>query len=218
MLLRSARFLLWIALVAAPCAGVWGAEIPVEGVVLGTEGYGLRGVTVELRPVVSRYEAGAGELEGRGEPAAVARAAVDVVGRFRLSAPRTGLWRVVAVAQGYVPMEISVLPVVEETSLPPVVLRRDSGLRVRVVDADGNTVAGARVLGQTGRPALWSSADWQPCRRLAVSGPDGALRLARSALEPLRLWAAAAGFPAQGGVLADGREALLRLQAGMPRL
>src|SRR5437764_2620510 len=110
MFLRSARFLLGIALIAAPCACVWGAEIPVEGVVLGTEGYGRWGVTVELRPVVSRYEAGAGELEGRGEPAPVARAVAGIMGRFRLSAPRTGLWRVVAVAQGYVPMEISVLP------------------------------------------------------------------------------------------------------------
>src|SRR5258706_5553222 len=220
MFRRRARFLLGLAvvtMVAVPCFSAHAAEIAIEGVVHGAEGMGTLGARVELRPVVSRYEAGLGELEGRGEPALVAQATVDRNGRFRLNAPQTGLWRLVVVADGYVPMEISPLPVLEETTLPPVTVRSDSGLRVRVVDADGNPVAGAQVLAQTGRPELWNAADWQPVKRLAMTGPEGTLRLARAASEPLRLWAERPGFPAQGGSLADGRDAVLRLQPGVAR-
>jgi len=217
MIRRSARFLLGSALAfGVSLLPAHAAEIPIEGVVRGLDGAAVPGTRVELRPAVSRYEAGLAEIAGGAEPAPVAHAVVDSRGRFRLSAPRTGLWRLAVAADGYVPMEISALPILEETRVPPLALRVDRGLRVRVVDADGNPVAGARVIGQTGEPALWG-ADWQPLRRLAVSGAEGTLRLARDAAESLRLWAAAPGFPAQGGALADGPEATLQLGAGPPR-
>jgi hypothetical protein len=220
MFRRGARFrlgLAMVAMVAVPCFSATAAEIPVEGIVRGAEGMGILGARVELRPVVSRFEAGLEELEGRPEPAPVARVAVDRMGRFRLSAPQIGLWRLVVEADGYVPMEIPALPVLEETSLPQVTLRSDSGLRVHVVDADGNPVPGAQVLAQTGKPELWNAGDWQPVKRLAMTGPEGTLRLARAAVEPLRLWAERPGFPAQGGNLADGRDAVLQLQPGVAR-
>jgi hypothetical protein len=110
MFRRLARFLLGIVLVAAPCIPAYAAEIPVEGVVRGAEGIGIPSARVELRPVVSRYQAGLAELEGRVEPAPAAKAATDRTGRFRLSVPQAGLWRLVAVADGFVPMEISALP------------------------------------------------------------------------------------------------------------
>ncbi len=220
MFLRSPRFLLGIALLAVARIPAHAAGIVVEGVVWSTDVYGAPGARVELRPVVPRYQEGLAELEEvRGnEPAPVARVGTDRMGRFRLSVPKAGLWRLVAVADGFVPMEIAALPILEEISLPPVTLRLDAGLRVRVVDPDGNPVPGAQVLGKTGKPELWGDSDWQPVRRVAMTGVEGTLRLARATLEPLLLWAERPGFPAQGEVLAEGCEIVLRLQPGVARL
>ncbi|HEX3555073.1 MAG TPA: carboxypeptidase regulatory-like domain-containing protein [Thermoanaerobaculia bacterium] len=217
MLRLLLRFLLGIALLASPCTAARAAEIPVEGEVLGVGGTSLPGVRVELRPALSRYEAGMLELAGE-EPAPVAQDVTSVLGRFRLSAPRAGLWRLVARANGYVPMETPVFSVFEEEerSLPAVTLRPDRGLRVRVVESYGKPIPGVRVLGQTEKAALWG-AWWQPSARQAVSGPDGGLRLSRAAGEPLRLWAAGPAFPAQGDVVADKGDAILLLQRGEQR-
>jgi protocatechuate 3,4-dioxygenase beta subunit len=219
MFLRPVRFLLGIALVAVTSIPAHAAEIVVEGVVRSAEGNSPPGARVELRPVVSPYAAGLAELEElrSGEPPPVAKAGTDRMGRFRLRVPEAGLWRLVAAADGFVPMEIAALPILEEISLPAVTLRSDAGLRVRVVDPDGNPVPGAQVLGKTGKPALWGVSDWQPVRRVAMTGPEGTLRLARAAIEPLLLWAERPGFPAQGEILAEGREAVLRLQPGVAR-
>ncbi|HEV7508495.1 MAG TPA: carboxypeptidase-like regulatory domain-containing protein [Thermoanaerobaculia bacterium] len=219
MLLRPARFLLGIALAAVAGIPAQAASILVEGVVQSAVGHGVPGARVELRPVVSRYEAGLAELEEvrGGEPAPVAKAGTDIMGRFRLSVPQAGLWRLVARADGFVPMEISALPILEEIRLPRVTLRSDAGLIVRVVDSVGNPVPGAQVLGKTGKPMLWGTSDWQPVRRVAMTGLEGTLRLPRAAIEPLLLWAERPGFPAQGGNLAEGRETVLRLQSGVVR-
>jgi protocatechuate 3,4-dioxygenase beta subunit len=219
MIRLRACFLLGIALVAVASIPAHAAGIVVEGVVRSTEGNGVSGARVELRPAVSRYAAGLAELEEihSAEPPPVAKAGTDRMGRFRLTVPEAGLWRLVAVADGFVPMEIAALPVLEEISLPPVTLRSDAGLRVRVVDLDGNPVPGAQVLGKTGKTPLWGSSDWQPVRRVAMTGPEGTLRLPRAAIEPLLLWAERPGFPVQGESLAEGRETVLRLQPGVAR-
>ncbi|HEX4960575.1 MAG TPA: carboxypeptidase-like regulatory domain-containing protein [Thermoanaerobaculia bacterium] len=222
MLPRPARLLLGSALLAALCTPVSAAEIPIEGAVLGLDGLGIQGSQVELRPVLTRYEAGMAELAGRGEPQPVARAATGSMGRFRLNAPRPGLWRLVAVAAGYLTLEIPALPVLEETRVPAARMRPASDLLVRLADEAGQPLpakaaAGVRVLGQTGRPELWGASGWQPSRRLGTSGPDGTLRLPRALAEPLRLWAAGPGIPAQGGSLADGHEAVLPLERGQER-
>jgi protocatechuate 3,4-dioxygenase beta subunit len=221
MLRNTVRFLLGIVLVAAPCVPARAAGIPVDGQVFGVDGSRLPGVRVELRPVLSRYAAGLRELAMDEEPAPAAQDVTSVQGRFRVSAPETGLWRLTVRADGYVPMEVPVFSVLAERGLPAVRLRPDRGLRVRVVTPDGTPVPGVRVLGQTGKAELWG-AWWQPSGRLAVSGPDGSLRLSRAAGEPLRLWAAGPGFPAQGGILinkapADKGDAVLHLQRGERR-
>ncbi|HSS49243.1 MAG TPA: carboxypeptidase-like regulatory domain-containing protein, partial [Thermoanaerobaculia bacterium] len=217
MLSDSCRFLLGLALlIAVPCGRAAAAEIPIEGQVLGIDGTRLSGVRVELRPALPRYEAGRLELAGSDEPAPVAQDVTSVLGDFRVIAPRAGLWRVVVRADGYVPMELPVFSALGERSLPEVRLRPDRGLRVRVVEPDGTPVSGVRVLGQTEKAVLWGTW-WQPSGRLAVSGPDGGLRLSRADSEPLRLWAAGAGFPAQGDVLADKGDAVLQLQRGERR-
>lgn len=219
MFLRTGRLLMGIAVLAMGCLPAHATGIVVEGVVRSAEGNEAPGARVELRPVVPRYETGLAELEEvrGGEPAPVAKAGTDHMGRFRLSVPAAGLWRLVAMADGFVPMEIAALPVLEEISLPPITLRSDAGLRVRVVDLDGNPVPGAQVLGVTAKPAIWGLSDWQPVRRVAMTGPEGTLRLPRAAIEPLLLWAERPGFPAQGETLAEGRETVLRLQPGVAR-
>ncbi len=211
------RFLLGFAVTAAPFGSAYAAGIAVEGVVRSADGLTVPGARVELRHPVSRYEAGLSELDGRDQPAPVAQTGPDRMGRFRLSVPQAGLWRLVAVAEGFVPMEISALPILEEIRLPQVTLRADGRLRVRVVDAGGNPVPGAQVLGKTGKPALWGTSDWQPTRRIAMTGPDGTLRLPRAHAEPLLLWAERPGFPAQGGNPVAGRETILTLQPGIAR-
>ncbi|HEV7504220.1 MAG TPA: carboxypeptidase-like regulatory domain-containing protein [Thermoanaerobaculia bacterium] len=213
MFSHAGRFLLGLALLAVFFDPVRAAEIPVDGQVLGVDGTHLPGVRVELRPALPRYEAGVLESAAGDELAPVAQDVTSSLGRFRVSVPRAGLWRMVARADGYVPMEIPVFPVLEERSLPAVRLRPDRGLRVRVVGPDGKPISGVRVLGQTEKAVLWGAL-WQPSGRLAVSGPDGGLRLSRAAGEPLRLWAAGPGFPAQGGILADKGDAVLQLQKG----
>src|SRR3954469_22603440 len=216
MFSHAGRFLLGLALLAVFFDPVRAAEIPVDGQVLGVDGMCLPGVRVELRPALPRYEAGVLELAVGDEPAPVAQDVTGGLGRFRVSVPRAGLWRMVARADGYIPMEIPVFPVLEERSLPAVRLRPDRGLRVRVVGPDGKPIPGVRVLGQTEKEVLWGAL-WQPSGRLAVSGPDGGLRLSRAAGEPLRLWATSPSFPAQGGILADKGDAVLQLQKGEPR-
>jgi hypothetical protein len=211
------RTLLGFALFATvPCSPSWAAEIPIEGQVLGVNGVGLPGVRVELRPALSQYEAGVRELAGGDEPAPAAQDVTSALGRYRVNAPRAGLWRLVVRADGYVPMELPIFSVLEERGLPAVRLRPDRGLRVRVVESYGKPIPGVRVLGQTEKAELWG-AWWQPSGRLAVSGPDGGLRLSRAAGEPLRLWAAGPGFPAQGDVLVDKGDAVLLLQRGERR-
>jgi hypothetical protein len=213
----AVRFLLgFTLLITVPCGRALAAEIPIEGQVLGVDGTRLPGVRMELRPALPRYQAGMLELAGGDEPAPVAQDVTSVLGRYRVSAPRAGLWRMVARAAGYVPMELPVFSVLGERSLPEVRLRPDRGLRVRVVEPGGTPVSGVHVLGQTEKAVLWG-AWWRPSGRLAVSGPDGGLRLSRADGEPLRLWAAGAGFPAQGDVLADKGDAVLQLHRGERR-
>ncbi|HEX4960584.1 MAG TPA: carboxypeptidase regulatory-like domain-containing protein [Thermoanaerobaculia bacterium] len=181
MLRRLARFLLGIALLAVPCVPARAAEIAVEGQVVGVDGMPLPGVRVELQPAFSRYEAEMRKLAGGDEPPPVAQDVTTVLGRFRVSAPRAGLWRIVTRADGYVPMELPVFPVLEERDLPAVTLRLDRGLRVQVVEPDGKPVPGVRVLGQTEKAVLWGTW-WQPSGRVAVSGPGGGARLSRVAV------------------------------------
>lgn len=190
------------------------AGIPVDGRVHDLAGVGLAGARVELRPILSRHEQGLRELEGRPvEPAARALTGPD--GRFKLLAPDTGMWEITVAADGFVPRRFRLTPLTEARSLPPVELRRDAGLRIRIVSPAGRPIPGARV---SGRPWKGEDSEWRTVPRMATTGSDGVARLACSRDEVLWLFATAPGFPVQEGPEARGpAEVAIGLQAGTPR-
>src|SRR4051794_17366968 len=95
MFSHAGRFLPGLALLAVLFDPARAAEIPVDGQVLGVDGTYLSGVRVELRPALPRYEAGVLELAVGDEPAPAAQDVTSSLGRFRVSVPRGGLWRMV---------------------------------------------------------------------------------------------------------------------------
>jgi protocatechuate 3,4-dioxygenase beta subunit len=189
-------------------------EIPIDGRVRDSGGAGLAGARVELRPILSSWEQGVRELDGRSvEPAAAA--VTDAEGRFELPAPGEGMWEVGVSAEGYVPQRFRLTPLTGPETLIPVKLRRDAGLRVRIEGPDGRPLSGARVVG---RSDLDEEEGWQTVPRMATSGADGFARLACSRDERLRLLATAPGFPVEQGPEVRGpAEVGLRLAAGAPR-
>jgi len=104
-------------------------------------------------------------------------------GRFSLAAPRAGMWTVTVHAAGFVPVRKYLLPLLEPVSLPDAALVSDAGLRVRIEDADGRPVPGARILGEAVEASPfwmgevpWIQADG-PARVYAELELDGTFRL-----------------------------------------
>ena len=189
-------------------------EIPIDGRVRDSGGVALAGVRVELRPILSNYEQGMRELDGRAvEPAA--RTVTGADGRFQVSAPGEGMWEVGVSAEGFVPLRFRLTPLIGPETLPPATLRRDASLRVRIEGPDGRPLSGARVVGRHGRE---EKPGWQTVPRIAVSGADGVAQLAASRDESLMLLATAPGFPVQEGPEVRGpAEVTIRLLPGTPR-
>ncbi len=191
------------------------AQIPVQGRVVAPDGRGIADVHVELRPVLRLYERGLRELQGLGEPAAMARTVSGAEGEFFLTAPEMGTWWLLLQADGFVAMQSNPFPVFDDVHLFPAEMQPDRGLRVRIAGSDGSPLAGARVRAFPESGSSLSSQGWQMAERNGVSGPDGALRLSRTAGEALRLWILAPGYPAQEHpASADG--AVLKLERGAP--
>ncbi|HYU34961.1 MAG TPA: carboxypeptidase-like regulatory domain-containing protein [Thermoanaerobaculia bacterium] len=170
--------LLLLALLATPA---WSAPIRVTGRI---EPAGFPGARVELHP-----------YPGPGETLATARPAAD--GSFALAAPESGFYRVIVRADGVPDLEHPLVPLVDETELPPVRLgtaperverfpgwrpvetrtpSRPSTLRTgRVLDAvTRRPVAGALVWQHFGETFSWTR-----------SGADGSFRIAAEAVRPL---------------------------------
>ena len=211
---RSRRLLCSAVLTFLGCLPLSSIEIPIGGRVRDSGGVGLAGARVELRPILSSYEQGLRDLEGRAiEPAA--RAVTDADGRFEVLAPGEGMWEVGVFAEGYVPQRLRLTPLTGPETLFPVRLRRDAGPRVRIQGPDGRPLAGARVVGRT---ESGEAPGWQTIPRIATSGADGVVRLPASRDERLTLLAMAPGFPVQEGPEVRGPgEAAFRLAAGTPR-
>ncbi len=185
-----------------------GAEISVEGTVLGPDGQGLAGATVEIRPVLRVYEESLRELEGRGAPEPVAFAVTSRGGWYELRVPGPGAWQISVSADGFVPMSLRPTVLIGGEVVRPARMERGSWLPVRVEDADGKPLSGARVA--AARPDI----AWAPARRAGVTEAGGTIRLLRREGETLRLSAIAPGH-AIGR--ADGTGSLpvvLRLERG----
>ncbi len=177
------------------------AGIRIDGHVVDSRARPIAGAHVELQSLPSRYEMGLQEAGGRdsregSEPAVQGVTRAD--GRFELLAPGPGLWRIVADAEGFVPMVLPLLPLLADTSLLPVELPDDAGLRVRVVDPEGKPLAGAQVRGEAwSRLPQPDRGGWEPRERHGWTGRDGFVRLPRTPGESLQLWAIALHHPVQ---------------------
>lgn len=204
-----------IPLLAAPPTPV----LSVGGAVVDALDRPVAGAAVELIPVVPPAEEHRLEEAGRALAEPIASTRTDAAGLFTLAAPGSGMYQVVVRASGSVPVA-HLLAAVEDVELPPARLSRDAGVSLRVLDAGGRPVAGARVFAERSRRDLRFSIDstWRPAPRLGLTGADGRIALPRAEKEPLRLQVLAAG-PAPGELEVEPRQgtAELRLAAACPR-
>lgn len=202
-----------IALCLPVCLG---AGIEIRGAVLGDQGQPVPEARVAL------FDAAAVGGQLGTEPAA--EAITDGQGRYRLSAPRAGLWSLRVSAPGYVPASMDFLPLLGPVHPEPVRLKSDAGLVVRVRDEKGQPVPGARVLLEPGNPSRFFSREraWHGAPRAGLSDTEGRARLARARGESAALSVSAPGRAlaevpqVRGGVsgvrLAAGRPVTLRLR------
>lgn len=172
-------FVLFLCGAAIPAMAV---PISITGQLVGGEGHGVSGVKVELVPLAGSSDS--------AQP--LATAVSDASGRFRLEAPEPGMWRVLAHAEGYVPLETELAPLVEPADLPPAKLKAASQVEVRVVGEDGSPLAGARVRAEP-KAQPGSRPGWRPAVRSAVTDAKGIARVARGVDETLILRAMAGG-------------------------
>lgn len=172
-------FILFFLGAAIPAMAV---PISITGQLAGGEGHGVSGVKVELMPLAGSSDS--------AQPLATATS--DASGRFRLEAPEPGMWKVIAHAEGYVPLETELAPLVEPTDLPPTKLKAASQAEIRVVREDGSPLPGARVRAEPkAQPGTRSG--WRPAARSAVTDAKGIARLPRDSGEMLTLHAMAGG-------------------------
>jgi hypothetical protein len=156
--------------------------LPITGQLVGEGGRGAAGVRIELVPFAS----------SAGSVPALAATASDAAGRFRLEAPATGMWKVLARAAGYVPLEVELAPLVEPTDLPPARWQAASQVEVRVVGKDGRPLARARVWAEPkAQPGVRPG--WHPAVRSGVTDAKGIARVIRGDDELLILRAQADG-------------------------
>ena len=187
----------------------------VRGTVRTSTGLPLEKATVALHPLLGRFEEGRRLLttaHGDPTPAVTAQTvtartvtaqtvtaqtvtvqtAAD--GRFELRAPGLGMWRLEVAMPGFVPVEVSPFPLVEDRELPPVSLHLDVEASIEVQDPSEAPVPGVQVLAKTSAdsPARPLSEydlrqGWRPAQRHGQTDENGQLRLPRSAGEWLDL-------------------------------
>ncbi|HYO12902.1 MAG TPA: carboxypeptidase regulatory-like domain-containing protein [Thermoanaerobaculia bacterium] len=166
--------LVWHSLaLAAPSPG-----IAVTGLVLDSNGKPVQGARVRLVPWPRKFERWTMQLAGRWEPEPAARGASDAQGRFRLTAPEAGMWRVIVEAPGKVPQQHGLAPLLEAEELPPVLLPDDVRLETQVVDPAGKPVEGARVVVASSErlrnpSRAFTAETWEPLLWTAVTGANG---------------------------------------------
>lgn len=208
----TASFLAGILLHAALAAPLLARPV-LTGALFDAAGAPLPGAQVELLPVPGNFEAGRLRLEGRDLPPPVTTVRGDVHGRFRLEAPRPGVWKLVVRAAGTVPLQYGPVLLLEDEELPPALLPADAALRVRVVLDGGQPAQGAWVLAETADGSR-RAAGWRPELRVGRTAADGTLSLPRRSGERLRVSA----FPSGQSVDVDPSlpEAAIRLRPPGP--
>lgn len=187
-------------------AGDLQAQPRFIGSVTAPDGKPLAATTVELLPILPGFAAGRLRLEG-GEVQPAAVSTPDERGRFVLSSPQEGVYRVRVTARGRVPMQSGPLALVDDAELPPVVLREDAGASLRLVDSLGRPAAGTWVFAESAGAAGGGRSRiglWQPDFRIGRTDSDGRLDLPRFAGERLAVTWFETGIAADSTGIAEG--------------
>ncbi|HEY0781703.1 MAG TPA: carboxypeptidase-like regulatory domain-containing protein, partial [Thermoanaerobaculia bacterium] len=201
-----------LSLAALPAAASPPALV-LSGEAHDEAGAPLAGARVELFRLPAPVAAAHLELLARTnpDPAATATSASD--GRYRLAVPEAGMWSVRIAASGRVPVDLRLVPLLTAIELPPATLAPAVPTTVRVRDAAGRPVAGARI-----RLAVWRlGLDPWGSSAAAFTGADGSVAIPTTRRDRYIVHALAPGWlPAEGGGM-GGAPVDLRLGAGCGR-
>lgn len=198
--LRPACSLAALALLlTTPCAAQAASPpepLTVSGRVLAAS-RPLADVLVELGPLETAHAAALRDLatDDPWRPTATTRTRAD--GRFDLTAPEPGMWRLRLSRDGYVPVDRRLVPLVEPTTLPDAELERDAGFPVTVLDPEGRPIPGASVRAiETLHLPRWRhpSGGWAPSLPGGTTDEDGRVTLTRRGDEGFALAAWAPGW------------------------
>lgn len=138
------------------------------------------GARIELYPDRLTYEEELRRLTSGAELPPLASAAPRPDGSYEIAAPGPGFYRIVLRADGFVPLENRLVPLVAPEELPPATLRPASPFEVLVLGPSGVPERGIAVRAQAA-PADRSGAgeSWGPAEVQGVSGEDGRVKLPR---------------------------------------
>ncbi len=189
----------WAAALAIVSAlslvGILAQGVEIEGRVTVAGAPGLGGAQVELRRLPSQYRQGQVELGADSLSLPGTSAVSDENGRFQLQAPSPGMWVVTIRAEGYVPLEHRLDPLLEPLVLPMAQLEEDRGLIVRTVDERGRPAPGIHILSRP-EPKLGEFGEdgWRAPSHSGRSDDSGLLRLPAGESETIRVRAWGSGF------------------------
>jgi hypothetical protein len=160
---RTAAVSFALLLLSLPASRGVAAPLRITGWVVSPD----TPAVIEISPAFQRSSAGRSP-----QPADSARPRSD--GSFTLTVPEPGVYRAVLRAEGYVPLEITLLPVVGETELPPAVPEPAVPLEIRAIGPDGRPATGVTVCARS-----WTEDPWGPAERCGTTGVKGRLLLLR---------------------------------------
>lgn len=209
-------FLAGMTLAVGPVA----ARFVVSGRIELPGGEPAPSVTVELIAQTNAYDFGRLVLAGSHYPEPVARALTGPDGHYDLEAPEAGMWHLYVAPESFRPMEFYFLPLVGDRIVPTLELSAESAVSIRVVDADGEPLAGSHI--RAGRPAQSDRGfgrpdDWRPAYRQAFTDERGRAVLGRGANEGLNLYAFADGHVEAERTGVESGSVVLRLEAANRR-
>ncbi len=173
--MRIPRLAVCLVLSLLAPAGPASAALSVTGTVLGPSGLPLARARVELQPVPSGYAQGLLNLENPGGSPPRAAVPTDAAGRYSISAPEPGIWRVFIRSAGMVDLQSQPLPLVAPMELAPAFLEADAGAPLRLADRTGKPLANAWIVASGSA----DSGDWRPAPRMGRTDAAGALALER---------------------------------------
>ncbi|HYG65146.1 MAG TPA: hypothetical protein VEL74_21375 [Thermoanaerobaculia bacterium] len=138
---------------------------------------------IELHPAHRTFEERLRGLTGGPEPASLATAAPRPDGTFEIAAPGPGFYRIVLNAEGLVPLERFLSPLLEPAALAPARLTRGAPLEVQVLGPAGTPEKGIEVRASgSAAPVVGRSEKvqaWTPAEVRGVTGEDGRVRFPR---------------------------------------